>query len=70
MSEASNRRSVPLSERCVCEESFPHLCVECEHELDELRGLWLSRLMFNPFVGWAPETRPFEQFAAEHGVLI
>jgi hypothetical protein len=32
----------------------------------ELRGLWLSRLMFNPFVGWAPETRSFEEFVAIH----
>jgi hypothetical protein len=28
----------------------------------ELRGVWLSRLMFNPFVGWPAETRTFEEF--------
>ncbi len=32
---------------------------------DDLRSLWLSRLMFNMFVGWAPETRTFEQFQAD-----
>lgn len=32
---------------------------------DDLRGLWLSRLMFNQFVGWPPETRTFEEFAAD-----
>lgn len=34
-------------------------------ELDELRGVWLDRLMFNMFVGWPPETRSFEQFAED-----
>ncbi len=31
----------------------------------ELLGLWLSRLMFNPFVGWPPETRSFEEFLTD-----
>ncbi len=34
----------------------------------ELRGLWLSRLMFNMFVGWPPENRSFEEFLADHAV--
>lgn len=34
-----------------------------EEECDrELRGLWMSRLMFNPFAGWPSETRTFEEF--------
>ncbi len=31
----------------------------------ELRGLWLSRVMFNPYVGWPIETRTYEQFEEE-----
>jgi hypothetical protein len=30
----------------------------------ELLGLWLSRVMFNSFVGWPAETRTFEEFVA------
>lgn len=36
-------------------------------ELDELRYLWLSRLMFNSFVGWPPEKRSFEEFVRDCG---
>lgn len=31
----------------------------------ELLGLWLSRRMFNQFVGWPAETRTFEEFVAD-----
>ncbi len=37
-----------------------------DQEVRALRDLWLSRLMFNQFVGWAPETRSFEQFLDDH----
>lgn len=37
-----------------------------DDELLELRDVWLSRLMFNMFVGWAPETRSFEEFVRDH----
>jgi hypothetical protein len=35
-------------------------------EMNELRGVWLSCLMFNRFVGFAPETRSFEEFLESH----
>ena len=43
-----------------------------EHEQDEIEerellGLWLSRVMFNMFVGWPAETRSAEEFLADHG---
>lgn len=41
---------------------------EWQKQIDELRELWLSRLMFNMFVGWELETRTFEEFALAHGV--
>jgi len=40
-----------------------------EQEVLELRDVWLSRLMFNAFVGWAPETRSFEEFLADHAAV-
>jgi hypothetical protein len=39
-----------------------------DDEVRELRDLWLSRLMFNSFVGWEPETRTFPEFLEAHGV--
>lgn len=33
-----------------------------DDEVDDLRDLWMSRLMFNPMVGWAPETRSFDEY--------
>jgi hypothetical protein len=40
-----------------------------EDDERELLGLWLSRLMFNQFVGWPPETRSFEEFVADTEAL-
>jgi hypothetical protein len=39
-----------------------------DDEVLALRDVWLSRLMFNMFVGWAPETRTFPEFLEAHGV--
>lgn len=41
----------------------------------ELRGVWLSRLMFGPFLhrGWAPpiqETRSYEEWLEAQGVRL
>lgn len=33
-----------------------------DEEIDAARGVYLSRLMFNQFVGWSPETRSFDEF--------
>lgn len=51
---------------CACEHAGYAPCGSCEARLDELRGVWLSRVLFNPFVGWAPETRSFDQFLDDH----
>lgn len=39
-----------------------------DDDIRELLGLWLSRLMFNPVVGWKPETRSFEEFVHDASV--
>jgi hypothetical protein len=41
---------------------------ERDAEVLALRDIWLSRLMFNVFVGWPPETRSFDEFLAAYGV--
>jgi hypothetical protein len=42
---------------------------EADDRERELRDLWLSRVMFNPFVRWPAETRTFEEFVAAHDAL-
>ena len=36
-----------------------------DEDLRELRDLWMSRVMFNQFVGWPPETRSFDEFVRD-----
>ena len=33
-----------------------------DEELREWRDVWLSRVMFNEFVGWPRETRTFDEY--------
>jgi len=35
-----------------------------DEETREHRDVWLSRMMFNQFVGWPPETRSFDEYLA------